>query len=159
MHFGCIDSKTVIHNFSERICCSVTKSCLTLCNPMTCNTPGFPVLHCLLEFAQIRSTESVILSSHLILCRPLLLLPSIFPSIRVFSNESALFIRWPKYWTFSFSPSNEYSWLLSFWIDWFDLLLSESSLAPQIESINSLALSLLYGPALASVHGHWKNHI
>ena len=121
MYFGGIDSKTVIHNCSERICCSVAKSCLTLCNPMKCNMPGFPVLHYLLEFAQIKSTESVILSSHLILCRPLLL-PSIFPSIRVFSNKSALLIRWPKYWSFSFSPSNEYSELLSFRTDWCDLL-------------------------------------
>ena len=160
MHFGGIDSKTVIHNFSERICCSATKSCLTLCNPMKCNTPGFPVLHCLLEFAQIKSTESVILSSHLILCHPLLLLPSIFPSIRVFSNESALFIRWPKYRSFSFSPSNEYSGFLSFWIGWFDLL------AVWVFSSTTDWKYQFFGtqPSLwSSSHictcGHWKNHI
>ena len=103
-------------------------------------------------------------SNHLILCRPLLLLPSVFPSIRVFSNESALCIRWPKYWSFScsISPSNEYSGLISFSIDWFDLLAiqgtQESSTAPQFKSINSSALSLLYGPALTSVYDYWKDH-
>ena len=90
---------------------------------MDCRKPGFPVLHHLLELAQIVFIESVMPSNHLILCCPLLL-PSIFPNIRVFSNESALCIRWPKYWNFSFSinPSNEYSGLISFMIDWFDLL-------------------------------------
>ena len=111
------------------------------------------------------SIESVMPSNHLILCCPLLLLPSIFPSIRVFSNESALHIRWPKYWSFSFSisPSNEYSGLISFNIDWFDLLAvcsrdsQESSPAPQFKSINSLVLSLLCGPTLTSIHDYWKN--
>ena len=95
---------------------SVTQSCLTLCDPMNCSTPGLPVHHQLPEFTQTQSTESVMPSSHLILCRPLLFLPPIPPSLRVFSNESALRIRWPKYWSFSFSisPSNEYSGLISF---------------------------------------------
>ena len=110
------------------------------------------------------SIESVMPSNHLILCHPLLLLPSIFPSIRVFSNESVLHIRWPKYWSFNFSisPSNEYSGLIS-------LLLTglipycprdsqKSSPALQFESINSLALSLLYGTTLTSIHDYWKNH-
>ena len=103
-------------------------------------------------------------SSHLILCRPLLLLPSIFPSIRVFSNESVLRIRWPKYWSFSFSisPSNEYSGLISFRMDWLDLLTiqgtQESSPTPQVKSINSSALRFLYSPTLTSIHDHWKNH-
>ena len=94
------------------------------------------------------STESVMPSNHLILCRPLLLLPSIFPSIRVFSNELPLHIRWAKYWSFRFSisPSNEYSGLISFKMDWFDLFAvqetQESFPAPQFRSINSLALSL-----------------
>ena len=100
------------------------------------------------------SIESMIPSNHLILCCSLLL-PSIFPSIRVFSNELALHIRWPKYWSFSFSksPSNEYSGLISFRIDWFAVqrTLQESSPAPQFKSINSLALSLLYGPTLTSI--------
>ena len=95
-------------------CCSVTKLCPTPCSPMNCSPPGFPVIHYLMEFAQLMSIESVMPSNQLILCRPLLLLPSTFPSIRVFSNELALCIRWPKYWsfTFSISPSNEYSGLI-----------------------------------------------
>ena len=96
--------------------CSVTQLCLILCDFMDCKTPDLPVLHYLPEFAQLMSIESVMPSNHLILCRPLLLLPSIFPSIGVFSNESDLHIRWPKYWSFSFSisPSFECSWLISF---------------------------------------------
>ena len=110
------------------------------------------------------SIESVMPSSHLILCRPLLLQPSIFPSIRVFSNESALCIRWPKYWSFRFniSPSNEYSGLISFRMDWLDLLAVQGTLKSlpitQFKSINSLALSFLYSPALTSIHDYWKNH-
>ena len=110
-------------------------------------------------------TESVIPSNHLILCHPLLLLPSIFPSIKVFSNESALPIRWPKYWSFSFSisPSNEYSGLIFFRMDLFDLLevqrtLREFSPAPRFESISSSAVSLPYGPTLTSIHDYWKNN-
>ena len=100
-------------------CCLVAKSCSTLCNPMNCRKPGLPVLHNFPEFAQLMSIELVMSSNHLILCHPLLLLPSIFLSIRVYSNESALCIRWPKYWSFSFSISlsNEYSGLISFKID------------------------------------------
>ena len=116
---------------------------------------------------KLMSTESVMPSNHLILCRPLLLLPSILPSIRIISNELALHIRWPKYWSFSFSssPSNEYSGLISFRIDWFDLLevqgsprVQESSPAPQFKSVNASVLSLLYGPTLTSVHDYWKSH-
>ena len=99
-------------------CCqfsSVTRSCLTLCDPMGCSTPSFPVRHQLLDMLKFMSMESVMPSNHLILCHPLLLLPSIFPSMRVFSKESVLCIRWSKYWSFSFniSPSNEYSGLTS----------------------------------------------
>ena len=110
------------------------------------------------------STESVMPSNHLSCC-PLLLLPSIFPRIRVFSNELALHIRWPKYWHFSISPSSEYSGVMFFRIDWFDLhavwgiLKIESSPAPQFESISSSVISLFYGPTITSVHGYWKNHI
>ena len=96
---------------------SVAQSCPTLCNPMNCSSPGLPVHHQLPELTQTHmSIEPVMPSNCLILCRPLLLLLSIFPSIRVFSNESALRIRWPKYWNFNFniSPSNEYSGLVSF---------------------------------------------
>ena len=108
-------------------------------------------------------TESVMPSNHLILCHPLLLLPSIFLSTRDFSNELTLCIRWPKYWSFSFniSPSNEYSGLISFRIDWLDLLAVQGSLesspTPQFKNINSSALSLLYGPTLTSIHDSWKN--
>ena len=114
----------VIFEFQiDNDCCSVTKSCPVLCDLMDCSTPGLPVPHHLLEFPKFMSIESVMPSNHLILCCPLLLLSSIFPSIRVFSNESALRIRWPKYWSFSFSisPFSEYSRLISFRIDWFDL--------------------------------------
>ena len=98
---------------------------------------------------------------HLILCCPLLLLPSIFTSIRVFSNESVLRIRWPKYCSFSFSirPSNEYSGLISFRMGWLDLLaVQESSPTPWFQSINSSVLSFLYSPILTSIHNCWKNH-
>ena len=105
------------------------------------------------------SIELVVPSNHLILCCPLLLLPSIFPSIRVFSNESALHIRWPKYWSFSFniSPSSEHPGLISFRMDWLDPLAVQGTLKSLLQhrsskSINSLALSLLYGPTLTSIH-------
>ena len=114
---------------------------------------------------KLMSIESVMPSNHLILCHPLPLLPSILPSIRGFSNESALCIRRPRRWSFSFSisPSNEYSGLISFGVDWFDLFavqgsLKESSPAPQFKSINSSVLSLLYDPTLPSVYDYWKNH-
>ena len=99
---------------------SVTQLCLTLCDPMDCSMPGLPVNHQLLAFlTKLMSIDLVMPSNNLILCCPLLLLPSIFPSISVFSNESILCIRWPKYWSFSFSigPSNEYSGLISFRMD------------------------------------------
>ena len=96
-------------------CCSVAQPCLTLCNPMDCSTPGFPVPHHLPErLLKLMSIESVIPSNHLFLCHPLFLLPSIFPSIRVFSSEVTPRIRWPKYWSFSISPSSEYSGLILF---------------------------------------------
>ena len=101
--------------------CSVAQSCPTLCDPMDCSMPGFPAYHQLSELTQthVHQVGDVIQPSH-----PLLLLPSIFPSIRVFSNESILHIRWPKYWSFRFSlsPSNEYSGLVSFRMDWLNLL-------------------------------------
>ena len=97
---------------------------------MNRSTPGLPVHHQLLEFTKLMSIESVMPSSHLILCLPLLLLPLIFPSIRVFSNESTVRIRWPKYWSFSFniSPSNEHPGLISFTMDWLDLLAVQGTL-------------------------------
>ena len=104
---------------------------------------------------KLMSIKSVMPSNHLILCRPLLLTPSVFPSIRVFSNESVLCIRWPKYCNFSISPSNEYSGLIFFRIDWFYLLAVqrtlESSLIPQFKSISFSALTFLYGPTLTCI--------
>ena len=109
---------------------------------------------------RLTSIESVMPSSHLILCRPLLLLPPIPPSVRVFSNESTLLMRWPKYWSFSFSisPSNEHPGLISFRMDWLDLLAVQGSPTPQFKSINSSALSFLHSPTLTSIHDHWQNH-
>ena len=113
---------------------------------------------------KLMSIESVMPSNHLILCHPLLLLPSIFPSIRVFSNELALHIRWSKYWTFSFniSPSNEHPGLISFRMDWLDLLAVQGTLKRllqhQFKSINSSVLSFLSSPTLTSIHDYWKNH-
>ena len=108
------------------------------------------------------SIELMMPSKHLILCRPLLLMPSIFPSINVLSIGSVLHIRWPKLWSFSFSPTNEYSGLISVRLDWFDLLAVQGTLkspkTPQFESINSSVLSLLNGPILTYVHDYWKNH-
>ena len=120
---------------------SVTQLCLTLCNPTVCSTPGFSVHHPLPELAQTHVCESVMPSNHLILCRPLLLSPSIFPSIRVFSNESALHIRWPKDWSFSFSisPSNEYLGLISFRMDWLDLLAVQGTLKSLLQHHRSKA--------------------
>ena len=120
---------------------SVAQSCPTLCDTMNHSMPGLPVHHQLPEFTQTHTTESVIPSNHLILCRPLLLLPSIFLNIRVFSNESALCIRWPKYWSFSFniSPSNEHPGLISFRMDWLDLLGVQGTLRSLLQHHSSKA--------------------
>ena len=115
---------------------------------------------------KLMSIESVMPSNQLVLCHPFLPPLSIFPSIRVCSNESVLHIRWPKYWSFGFniSPSNEYSGLISFRMDWLDLLAVQGTLKSRLQhhgskaSINSSALSFLYSPALTSIHDHWKNH-
>ena len=117
------------------------------------------------RFRKLMSIESLMPSNHLLLSCPFLLLPSIFPGIRVFSNESALCVRWLKYWSFSFSisPSNEYSRLISFRIDWFDLLAVQGTLKSLIQNHN-LKVSILwhsvffYGPTFISVHDYWKNH-
>ena len=137
----------------------------TLCDPMNCSTPGLPIHHQLLEFTQTHFQRVSDAIQQLHLCCPLLLQPSIFQSIRVFSNESALRIRWPKYWNFSFSisPSNEHPGLISFRMDWIGSPCSprdsqESSPIPQFKSINSLALSFLHSPTLTSIHDYWKNH-
>ena len=130
---------------------------------MDCSTSGFTISQSLLK---LMSIESVMPSNHLILCHPLLLLPSVFPSIRVFSNVSALRIRWPKYWRFSFSisPSNEYSGLISFRIDWFDLLAVQDTLKSLLQhhsskaSILRLSAFFMYDPTFTFLHDYWKNH-
>ena len=144
---------------------SVAQSCPTLCSPMDCSTPGFPVHHQLPELTQthVHQVGDAIQVSH-----PLL---SPFPPApnpsqhQGLSNESTLPMRWPKYWSFSFSisPSNEHPGLISFRMEWLDLLavqgtLKESSPTPQFKSINSSALSFLYSPTLTSIHDYWKNH-
>ena len=127
---------------------SVTQSCPTLCNPMNHSTPGLPIHHQLPDILKLMSIKSVMPSSHLILCRPLLLLPSIFPSIRVFFNESTLCIKWPKYWSFSFSisPSNEHPGLISFRMDWLDLLEVQGTLKSLLQHHSSKA-SIFWQPA------------
>ena len=145
--------------------------CPTLCAPWTAARQASLSLTNSQSLLKLMSTESVMPSNHLILCHPFLLPPSVFPCIRVFSNESVLHIRWPTYWSFSFSisPSNEYSGLISFRMDWLDLLAgqgtSQESSAPQFKSFNSSALSFLffffflsflYSPTLTSMHDYWK---
>ena len=125
-------------------CCSVTLACLTLCDPMECSLPGFPVFPISQNLLKLMSIQSVMPSNHLVLCHPLLLLPLICPSIRVLSSESALGIRWPKYWSFSFSisPSNEYSGLISFRMDWLALLAVQGTLKSLLQQHSSQALIL-----------------
>ena len=131
---------------------SVTQSCLTLCDPVNRNMPGLPVHHQLPEFIQIHVHRVSDSSSHLIFCRPLLLLPPIPPSIRVFSNESTLRMRWPKYWSFSFSiiPSKEIPGLISFRMDWLDLLAIQGTLKSLLQHHSSKA-SILWHSAFFTV--------
>ena len=149
--------KSLTHTFLPLGCCcfSDLKLCLTVFDLMDCSTPGFPVLHYLLEFAQIHVhwiSDGIPPSHPLSLPFPLAEASGSLPM-------SQLCIRWPKYWSFSFSisPSSEYSGLISFRID-YPKDSQEFSPAPQFESINSLTLSLLYGPTLRSVHDYWENH-
>ena len=126
----------MLHQFS-----SVAQLCPTLCNPMNHSTPGLPVHHQLLSPSKPMSIESVMPSSHLILCRPRFLLPPIPPSIRVFSNESTLHMRWPKYWSFSFSiiPSKEHPGLVSFRMDWLDHIAVQGTLKSLLQHHSSKA--------------------
>ena len=137
----------------------------TLCNRMDYSTPGFPDLHYSWRLLKLVSIGLVMPPNHLILCCPLILLPSIFPSIMVFSNDLASCIRWPKYWSFSISisPSNEYSGVISFRIDSVDPLTVQGSLKSLLQHHSSKTaysslFSLLYGPTLTSTHDYWKNH-
>ena len=138
---------------------SVAQSYPTVCDPMNRSTPGLPVHHQLPEFTQTQSIESGMPSSHLILCRPLLLLTPIPPSIRVFSNESTLHTRWPKYWSFSFSiiPSKEIPGLISFRMDWLDLLAVQGTLKSLLQHHTSKA-SILRRSAFFQSNSHRKNH-
>ena len=139
----------------------VTQVCPALCSPMDCSTPGFPVLHHSRSLLKFMSIESVMPSNHLIFFPPLLLLPSVFPSIRVFSSELVLHIRGPKYWSFSFSIIlfSGYSGLITFRIDWFNLFAVQGTLKSlfQHHNLNASILSLLYGPTRTFIHDYWKN--
>ena len=128
-------------------CCSVTQSCQTLCDLMDCNTPSFPVLHHFQSLLKFMSIESAVPSNQLILCYPLFLLHSILPSIWGFSNESAFCIRWPKYWSFIISPSNEHSGLISLRMDWLDLLAVQGTLKSLLQHHCS-KVSILWHSAL-----------
>ena len=150
-------------NCQTSCCCLVAESCLSFVTPWTAARQGsvsFTIPWSLLRFISI---ELVMLSNHLILCCPLFLLPSVFPSIRVFFSESAFGIRWPKYWSFSFSisPSNEYSGLISFRIDWFDLLTNQGTLKSLLQhhdSKTSVWCSAFIVQLSNPLHDYWKNH-
>ena len=143
---------------------SVSQSCPTLCYPMECSMPGLPVHHQLPEFIQTHVHQSLMPSNHLILCHPLLHLLSVFPSIRVFSNESVLRIRCQKYWSFSFSisPSNEYPVLISFRMDWLDLPAVQGTLKSLLQHHSSkasvLRRSAFFMVQLSHPHDYWKKH-
>ena len=154
---------------TERILCqfsSVAQLCPTLCDPMNRSMPGPSVHHQLLEFTQTHVHWVGDAIQPFILCRPLLLLPPIPPSLRVFSNASTLHLRWPKCWSFSFSisPSNEHPGPISFRMDWLHLLAvqgthsQESSPTAQLKSFNSSVLSFLCSPTLTSIPDYWKNY-
>ena len=121
---------------------SVSQLCLTRCDPMDCCTPDLLFITSSWSLLKFMSIKSVRPSNHLVLCCPLLLLPSIFPSIRVFSNKLPFCVRWPKYWSFSISPSSEYSGLISFRIDWFDLLAVQGTLKSLLQ-LHSLKAAIL----------------
>ena len=135
---------------------SVAQSCPTVCNPMDCSTPGLPVHHQLPGLLKLRSIKSVMPSNHFILCHPLLLSPSIFPSSRVFSNESVLHIMWPNYWSFSFniSLSNEHSGLISFRMDWLDLLAVQGTLKSLLQHHSSKVSILRHSALCSNPHIH-----
>ena len=135
---------------------SVAQSCLTLCDPMNHSTPGLPVHHQLLEFTQTHVHRVSDAIRHLILCRPLLLLPPIAPSIRVFSSESTLCMRWPKYWSFSFNiiPSKEIPGLISFRMDWLDLLAVQGTLKNLLQHHSLKASILLWAQPSSQSNSH-----
>ena len=145
-------------------CCSVIQSCLTLCKPWTAACLGSLSFTISSSLFKLMSIELVMQSNHLFLCHPLLFLPSIFPSIRDFSNELALCIRWPKDWSFTFQHQS-FQWIFRTDFLWDELVWfscsprdSQESSTPQLKSINSSAFTFLYGPTLTSAHDYWKNH-
>ena len=144
--------------------CSVTQSCPTLCDPMTVAYQASLSITNSQNLIKLMFFESMRPFNHLILCHIRLLTPSIFPSIRIFSNESVLRIRWPKYWSFSFivSPFSEYSGLISCRMDWLDLLAVQGTHKSLLQHHSSkaslLQLSALFSPSLTSIHDYWKNH-
>ena len=148
----------LLHHFSMllwyRCCCSVAQFCPALCDPMDYSTSGFQSFTFSRSLLKPMSIESMTLSNHLVLCHPLLL-PSVFPSIRVFSSETVLCIRWPKDWRFSFiiNPSNEYSGLISFEIDWFDLLAVQGTLKILLQHHSSKA-SILHAQLSSQSNSH-----
>ena len=155
MHsFHCFSSVQFIHSVMSELCNPMNPTCQA--SPSITNSQSSP---------KPMFIESLMPSNHLILCHHLLLLLSIFPSIRVFSNESALHIRWPKYWSFSLSisRSNEHAGLISSRMDWLDLLAVQGTLKSLLQqekfkSINSSTLNFLYSPTLTYIHDHGKNH-
>ena len=142
---------------------SVAQSCPTLCDPLDWSMPGLLVHHQLPDLLKLLSIDTVMPSNHLIPCCPLPP-PSIFPSIRVFSNESVLCIKWQKYCSFSFSisPSNEYSGLVSFSMDWLDLLAAQGTLKSLLQhhssKVSVFKSSAFFSPTLTSIYDYWKNH-
>ena len=154
-----ISMTSSIYQFS-----SVAQSCLTLFKPMNCSTPAFLSITNSRSLLKLMSIMSIMPSNHFILYRPLLLLPSIFPSIRIFSNKSVLCIRWSKYGSFSFnmSPSHDYSGLISFSMDWLDLLAAQGTLNSLLQCHSSKASILrcsgVCSPTLTSIHDYWKKH-
>ena len=146
-----MEAKEVIYRLSVSVqFSSVAQSCLTLCDPMNRSTPGLPEFTNSRSSLRLTSIESVMPSSHLILCRPLLVLPSVPPSIRIFSNESTLCMRWPKYWSFSFSviPSKEIPGLISFRMDGLDLLAVQGTLKSLLQHHSSKASILQHSSCL-----------
>ena len=138
------------YHILDNLCCSAAKSCPTLCDPMSCSKPGFPVLHYLLEFAQIHVYWVGNAIEPFQPLPPSSPLPSLFPSISIFSNESAVCIMWPKYWSFSISLSSEYSGLISFRIDWFNLLAVQVTLKSLLQ-LHNLKASFLWWSAFLMV--------
>ena len=147
------------HHFCEVQFSSVTQLCSIFATLWTAAFQASLSITNSQSLPKLMSIEAVMPSNHLILSHPLFLPPSIFPSIRVFTNESVVFIRWPKYWNFSFSisPPNEYSGLISFRMDWLDLLVVQGTLKSLLQHHSSKA-SILYSPTLTSIHDYWKNH-